>query len=501
MEKSAVDSPTPHTPDSGSRTKPDTEALPVQPEKEQDPDLVDWDGLDDPENPFNWPSWKKWRQLIFMAINTFLTPLASTMFTPGVADILQEFGSDSTMMASFLASIYILGYVVGPFIIAPLSELYGRVPLYHICNILLLIFTIACAAAQSLPQLLVFRLLAGIAGVCPLTIGGGTVADMVCKEKRAGMMAIWTLGPYMGPVVGPIVGGYLVMAEGWRWVFWVLSITIGLTFTGTVICYRETYAPVLLHRKAQRLRKETGNPRLRSIYDDGNRSPRYVFITALLRPTRLLFTSPIVFLMALFAAITYGYLYLMFTTMSSIFEDQYGFNQGIAGLAYIGFGVGCALGLLIVGRTANAIAVRHSAQGRFAPESRLPPMIYGCWAIPVGLFWYGWSAEEKVHWIMPIIGTGIFGFGFVAVFATVSVYLVDSYLRFSASVTAANVFLRSLLAAVLPLAGPSMYDALGLGWGNSLLAFVALAMCFVPLLFAKYGAMIRTHPKFQLQLE
>ena len=148
------------------------------------------------------------------------------MFTPGVSDILKEFGSSSTMMAAFLVSIYVLGYVVGPFIIAPLSELYGRVPLYHTCNALLLVFTIACAVSQNLGQLLAFRLLAGVAGVCPLTMGSGTVADMVPKEKRAGMMAIWAMGLYMGPVVGPIAGGFLVMNEGWRWVFWVLAITV-----------------------------------------------------------------------------------------------------------------------------------------------------------------------------------------------------------------------------------------------------------------------------------
>lgn len=204
--------------------------------------------------------------------------------------------------------------------------------------------------------------------------------------------------------------------------------------------------------------------------------------------------------MCLFAAITYGYLYLMFTTITSIFETTYGFNQGTAGLAYIGFGIGCGTGVAIVGRVSNLIAARHSAQGRFAPESRLLPMIYGCWFIPVGLFWYGWSADQKVHWIMPIIGTGIFGFGLVAVFATCSAYLVDSYLRYAASVTAANVFLRSLFGAVLPLAGDSMYEALGLGWGNSLLAFIALAMCFVPLFFKKYGARIRTNPRFQVKL-
>jgi MFS family permease len=99
------------------------------------------------------------------------------MFAPGVEDVMREFGSSSTMLASFVVSVYVLGYMVGPFLIAPLSELYGRVPLYHTCNVLFLIFTIACAVTQSLPQLIVFRLLAGIAGVCPLTIGSGTAGE------------------------------------------------------------------------------------------------------------------------------------------------------------------------------------------------------------------------------------------------------------------------------------------------------------------------------------
>lgn len=148
------------------------------------------------------------------------------MFAPGVAGVMRDFRESDMMLASFVVSIYVLGYMVGPFIIAPLSEMYGRVPLYHTCNVLFLIFTIACAVAQSMPQLMVFRLLAGIAGVCPLTIGSGTVADMVPKEKRAGIMAIWALGPILGPVVGPVAGGFLADAEGWRWVFWVIAIAV-----------------------------------------------------------------------------------------------------------------------------------------------------------------------------------------------------------------------------------------------------------------------------------
>ena len=144
----------------------------------------------------------------------------------------------------------------------------------------------------------------------------------------------------------------------------------------TIIWYRESYAPIVLEQKAARLRKETGNPNLRSIRDTGKLSMR-LFLTALARPLKLLFTSPIVFMMALFAAVTYGYMYLMFTTITSIFEDEYGFGPGIAGLAYLGFGVGCLIGLTATGRVANHIAKDHIKKGCFTPESRLLPMMVG----------------------------------------------------------------------------------------------------------------------------
>lgn len=155
------------------------------------------------------------------------SPLASSMFAPGVQYVMRDFHTTDQMLGSFMVSVYILGYMLGPFLIAPLSEIYGRVPLYHACNVIFLVFTIACAVAQTLPQLIVFRLFAGIAGVCPITIGSGTVADMVPVEKRAGIMAIWALGPILGPVVGPIAGGFLAESVGWRWVFWVLAIAVG----------------------------------------------------------------------------------------------------------------------------------------------------------------------------------------------------------------------------------------------------------------------------------
>ena len=148
------------------------------------------------------------------------------MFAPGVPEVLTEFKSDDQLLGSFVVSVYILGYAVGPLFIAPLSELYGRLVVYHTGNVLFITFTIACAVSSNLNMLIAFRFLEGCAGVVPLTIGGGTIADMIIQEKRGGAMALWAMGPLMGPVVGPVAGGFLSQAKGWRWVFWVITMAV-----------------------------------------------------------------------------------------------------------------------------------------------------------------------------------------------------------------------------------------------------------------------------------
>lgn len=126
------------------------------------------------------------------------------MFAPGVPEVMKEFKSTNLELMSFVVSVYLIGYCFGPLLIAPLSELYGRLIVYNVCNVLYVIFTVACAVAPDLPSLIVFRLFAGLAGSCPLTIGAGSIADMFVQEHRGGAMAAWAIGPLIGPVVGPV---------------------------------------------------------------------------------------------------------------------------------------------------------------------------------------------------------------------------------------------------------------------------------------------------------
>ncbi|KAI1761168.1 bicyclomycin resistance protein [Hypoxylon sp. FL1150] len=454
--------------------------------------IVWWDGPNDPENPYNWPTWRKVLNCGLISAMTFIAPLASAIFAPGVPQVVAEFHSTSLEIAAFVVSVYVLGFAAGPMLFAPLSEIYGRLILYHLANVGFIAFQVGCALAPSLNALIVFRFFAGVFGSVAITNGGGTIADMIAQEKRGGAMAVFSIGPLLGPIIGPVAGGFLTAAEGWRWSFWLLAIVGGFLAIIMLFSLKESYAPVILERKTAKLRKATGNDLLRSKLDAGL-TPADFFKRGIIRPFRMLFLSPIVAITSLYMAVTYGYLYLMFTTITEVFQEYYGFSTSIVGLAFLGLGVGSMMGIFLFSATSDKYIQRKAAENKsgMKPEYRLPLLPLGAILIPAGLFLYGWTAEYRVHWIVPIIGTAIVGIGNIVVFIIIQMYLVDTFTIYAASAIACNMVVRSLAGAVLPLAGLPMYSKLGIGWGNSLLAFIAVALFPVSLLIIKYGESLR----------
>lgn len=185
------------------------------------------------------------------------------------------------------------------------------------------------------------------------------------------------------------------------------------------------------------------------------------------------------------------------------FGEVYGFSTSAAGLVFIAGGIGTLLGLFYVGNFSDRTLKNRAAAGkRITPEDRLPPIITvpGSLAFPIGLFVYGWSVEAHVHWIIPQIGTAITGFGSILIFIGIQTYLVDAFVEHAASVIGANAVLRGTAGALIPLGGLDMYNALGWGWGNSLLGFIALVFAPMPWVFGLYGAKIRNLKSSQVRL-
>ncbi|TDZ59667.1 MFS transporter prlG [Colletotrichum trifolii] len=414
------------------------------------------------------------------------------MPAPAVPEILKQFGAPEGALSSLVISIFNLGFVFGPVLAAPMSELYGRHPAYFVSNILFLGCNAACAASPNLGVLLAFRFLSGCAGSAPLSIGGGTIADVAPPALRGRAVSIYSIAPLLGPVIGPAAGGYLSYFVGWRWVFWTLSIMAALMQIVMLFFMKETSAKVLLERKTEKIRVFTRNPSYISALDDGI-PPKEAFSRAIRRPLRLLLLHPLVLSLSAYFAVIYGYLYLFFTTLAMVFTKQYGFSVGSSGLTFIGVGIGTVCGTLLASFWGDRVVYSLAEkEGEARPEFRLPLMAYSVPLIPGGLLLYGWTAERNIFWLVPMIGTTIIGIGIMFVFTPLSSYLVDAFTFHAASALAASTIFRSIFGAFLPLAGPLLYDSLGLGWGNTVLAGVALMMAPIPYVILRHGGAIRS---------
>lgn len=252
---------------------------------------------------------------------------------------------------------------------------------------------------------------------------------------------------------------------------------------------RETYVPVL--RSPQKNPTFTHDA---SITEHQKNAPQK-FAQAILRPLSMLVFSPVILLFSLYIALVYGYLYLLITTIPNVFTSNYDFSTGSVGLVYLGLGSGMMTSVVVFGFVSDRLLRRlasKTAEGQMKPEHRLPPLVPGAMLVPAGIILYGWSAQYKVHWAVPVLGTALLGAGLNSILMSIQTYLVDAYPLYAASALAATTVVRSVAGALLPLVGPDMYRALGLGWGSSLLGLIASAFVPVPFLFLKYGERLRT---------
>lgn len=396
-------------------------------------------------------------------------------------------------------SIFVLAYAVGPLFLGPLSEIYGRVYVLQLANLIYLFFNLGCGLAQTKGQLIAFRFLSGLGGSAPLAIGGGVLGDLFTSEERGKAISIYSLAPLLGPAIGPVAGGFISQHTTWRWVFYSTTIADTVIQLFGLFLLQETYAPVLLGRKKSRLIKETGNEMLHTEYDDPDRTVAKVLTKGLVRPFILIGTQPIVQVLAVYMAYLYGLAYLVFATFPKLWEVEYGESVGIGGLNYIALGVGFFVGTQVCAPCQDRIyaALKRRNQGVGRPEFRVPLMIPGALLVPVGLFWYGWTAQAHTHWILPDIGVAIFAAGNIISFQCIQGYIVDSYSLYAASALAAASVLRSLTGFGFPLFAMYLYDALGYGWGNSLLGFVAIVLGFpAPVLLWYYGEKLRMKSTF-----
>ncbi|KAI1305630.1 major facilitator superfamily domain-containing protein [Xylaria venustula] len=464
--------------------------------KQADPFLVTFDEPYDADNPKDWPTGRKWAITDVLSATGFNRVLVSTIMAPALPTIAKELHMSSTESALSL-SIYLLATAFGPLFIGPLSELYGRKVVLHASNVWFLAWNIACGFANTKELLIASRFLAGFGASAIYSLGGGVLGDLWRPEERGRSLGVYLLIPLLGAAVGPILGGFIAEYTTWRWMFWSTSIFQGVMIAVSFDVFRETFGPLILEKRAARLRKETGNERYYTKYQKLNseHSVARVAVQALSRPLRLLAFHPLIQITAVISAFGYGTLYIVISSFANLWSSYYHQPVAISGLHYIACALGELAGSQVGGRLMDVLFRRmqsRSSDGEHIPEFRIPLTLPGALIAPIGLFIYGWTAQYRVHWIAVDIGIFINMFGGQLTSIALSAYVIDAYPEHTSSAIAATQFLKSLTAFLFPLFTPSLYRVLGYGWGNSTIAFASLVLALpAPFVIWRYGARLR----------
>lgn len=399
-------------------------------------------------------------------------------------------------------SIYLIGYIFGPLILAPASETIGRQIVMIGTFLGFLIFTFGICWAPNWPAFIIFRLIKGVFASSPISVTGGIFADLTKTAKTRGRsMALFMTATSWGPLVSPIISGYL-SPYGWQWPFYA-GLIIASASIIPIALLPETYAPVILQRRARKIRKADPTANVWAPIELQETSFKDAMITFLGRPLRMIFREPLVQASCLYLGLVYAVIYMFFEAFILIFPPIYGFSLGEEGLAFLGIGVGSifACGIYLWW---DGFLDKAKAQGKPWSHSeefrRLPLACIGGPFFTIGLFWIGWAARPSVHWIVPILGGVPLGIGYLLLFMSFINYLVDAYAIFAASALAASSCTRAIFGACLPFATDKMYKTLGIAWACSLLGFVSLAMAAIPFIFIRYGEKLRSRSKFCQEL-
>ncbi|KAL6237449.1 hypothetical protein BDW75DRAFT_228646 [Aspergillus navahoensis] len=373
----------------------------------------------------------------YFAFNSALGSSLTSGAQNAIADDFQVARGDIRVILP--SSLYMAGFAIGPLIFGPLSEYLGRKPVLCATFATYMTFTMACAMANSLPALLVFRFFCGLGGSAPNAVLGGLLADIYDDPHQRGVaMSCFIFMAIFPSLLGPIISGF-VSTTSWRWTFWA-GLIIGTPGLPLLLTIPETYMPVLLQRNGETLGKAQS-----STGSCNN-------CNFLSRPFIMFVREPIVFFCSIYLSMIYSLLYLFFESYPLVFQELYGMSPGVASLAFLPILPGLIVALIFF----SAYSAYHgkalnmgSTWAEVEEYRRLPVACIGAPMIPIALFW------------------------FAAVAST----------------------LRSTFAVGLPLATSTMYTKLGINWASSLLGFISISMGVIPLVFIKYGAWMRKNSK------
>jgi MFS transporter, DHA1 family, multidrug resistance protein len=433
---------------------------------------------------------------------TFVAYAASAIYVPSEPGIMERF-SVGTSKAALGLSLYVIGYGLGPLIFAPISEIprIGRNWPYVISFGLFVILAVPTALVDSYASLLVLRFITGYMSSPALATGGASMGDMYSIINLPYALTAWTAAAFSAPALGPIISSFAVMKENWRWSLWEILWMSAPVWIVMFLFMPETSAGHILLHRARRLRKLTGKANLKSQseIDQAGMAFKVVLWHQLIKPIEICVKDPAILFTNIYTSCIYSIYYSFFEVFPLVYSGIYGFNLGELGLPFLTIAIGCVIGVIIYcSYVYFYLSPQIMKRGLGPQEERLIPAVIATTLMPAALFWFGWTAEKSIHWIVCTIGLTLFPIGAFVLFQCIFIYLPLSYPQYAASLFAANDLCRSALAAGSILYAHPLYINLGIGKGVSLLGGLLVGGIFGVWALWYFGASLRARSKFAL---
>ncbi|KAK4703431.1 hypothetical protein P7C70_g2788, partial [Phenoliferia sp. Uapishka_3] len=498
--------------------------------------LVDW-AEDDPDNPLNWPKWKKWLMTDLLCLMTLFIGLATSGYSVGISEMCKEFGVNNEV-GEVGMFVFNAAFAIVPLVLAPMSDYVGRNPVYLISYAGFTLWFIGLALGKNIWSMIIFRFFSGCFGAAGTTMTGGTLSDMWATHERSTPMAIFSFVAILGTILAPVYCGFILQAKGWRWLEWVQLIVNGALVIVEFAFLRETRGPVLLARRAKKLRKDTNDDRYRAPSELELESYGAVLRESCGKAVKMMWQEPVVLFFSIWISFAWGVMFLFFTLIPLTFAGNHGWNTGVSGLGYLGLVVGTFIGFggnFYQDYLYNQATIKNG--GIEVPEARLYSAFIGAFLFPLGLYIFSFTqyrhvsfeneaycdviltlSSSQVHWIGPEIALVLTIIGIYCIFLATYNYLADSYGQNSASAISAQGFMRNAFAAAFPrnshspnlsgavadfrfflspVFGTYMFKGMhGYQYTGLFLSLLASLAIPFPFILFKYGPKIRENSKY-----
>ncbi|KAI0822202.1 MFS general substrate transporter [Trametes gibbosa] len=454
---------------------------------------------DDSDNPKSWSRPYRWYITMLSAMLVLNATFASSAPEGIIPDLMEQF-SFGQEVATLTIALFVAGYCVGPLLWGPLSEQIGRKPVFLITFFIYTGFQVGCALSPNTASILIFRFLGGTFAAAPLANSGAVMSDIWDADTRGKALALFTLAPFAGPTLGPTVSGFMaVSGVSWRWIFWLLTLFAGTCLVVTLFTLPETFVPILLVKRAQKLRAETGDQRYWAPLERNTMTIGQRLKHVLGRPFVVLVREPMLIAITLYMSFVYGCIYLLFEAYPIVFSEGHHFNIGITGLTFLPIFIGGLLGVvvyLVIFNPRYERAIAAFAPHPVPPEYRLELCLWASPMFAISFFWFGWTSYPSISYWAPLMAGVPLGMSIIFLFLGLFNYVIDAYLFVAASALSSMTVVRSLFGAGFPLFATQMFDTLNPRWASTLLGCLAIVLGPIPFVLRAYGHHLRRNSKY-----